>query len=60
MVLAEKFKFFEKKEVQKTLKITIPENLNYQGAFDEILEKYTKKSTKERFTETHEEYGYRK
>ena len=43
MILAEKFKFFEKKAVQKTLKIAIPENLNYQGAFDEILKKYTKK-----------------
>ncbi len=43
MILAEKFKFFEKKHVQKVLKITIPENLNYQGAFDEILKKYTKK-----------------
>ena len=43
MILAEKFKFFEKKQVQKVLTITIPENLNYQGAFDEILKKYTKK-----------------
>ena len=43
MILAEKFKFFEKKQAQKVLKITIPENLNYQGAFDEILKKYTKK-----------------
>ncbi len=43
MMLAEKFKFFEKKQAQKVLKITIPENLNYQGAFDEILKKYTKK-----------------
>lgn len=43
MILTEKFKFFEKSTVTKTLKITIPENLNYQGAFDEILEKYTKK-----------------
>ena len=43
MILAEKFKLFEKKRVQKVLKITIPENLNYQGAFDEILKKYTKK-----------------
>nr|MCR4719655.1 DUF4956 domain-containing protein [Bacillota bacterium] len=42
MLLSEKYKLFEKKSVQKTLKITIPENLNYQGAFDEILEKYTK------------------
>lgn len=45
MILAEKFNFFEKKVIQKTLKITIPENLNYQGAFDEILKKYTKKYT---------------
>lgn len=45
MILIEKFKFFEKKQVQKTLKITIPENLNYQGAFDEILKKYTRKYT---------------
>ena len=43
IILAEKWEFFEKKDVQKTLKITIPENLNYQGAFDEILDKYTKK-----------------
>ena len=45
MILAEKFKVFEKKAVQKTLKITIPENLNYQGTFDEILKKYTNKYT---------------
>lgn len=42
IVFAEKFRLFEKKSIQKTLKITIPENLNYQGAFDEILQKYTK------------------
>lgn len=42
MIFAEKIKLFEKKAIQKTLKITIPENLNYQGAFDEILKKYTK------------------
>lgn len=45
IMLCEKFALFEKKALQKTLKITIPENLNYQGAFDEILEKYTKKYT---------------
>ena len=43
IILAEKFKFLERKQMQKILKITIPENLNYQGAFDEILRKYTKK-----------------
>ena len=42
MLLSEKYKLFEKKDILKTLKITIPENLNYQGAFDEVLEKYTK------------------
>ena len=42
MLISEKYKLFEKKSVQKTLKITIPENLNYQGTFDEILKKYTK------------------
>ena len=45
MLISEKCKLFEKKAVQKTLKITIPENLNYQGAFDEILKKYTKSYT---------------
>lgn len=29
----------------KTLKITIPENLDYYGIFDDIFEKYTRKST---------------
>ena len=43
MILTEKFGLFEKKSVEKTLRITIPESLNYQGAFDEILKKYTKK-----------------
>ena len=42
MLISEKYKLFEKKTVMKTLKITIPENLNYEGAFDEILKKYTK------------------
>ena len=35
--------FFEKKKIRKTLKITIPEDLNYQGAFDDILKKYTER-----------------
>lgn len=42
---ADRFSLFEKKDVQKTLRITIPENLNYTGAFDEILQKYAKKYT---------------
>ena len=32
--------------------ITIPESLNYQGAFDEILKKYTKKYTLTRIKTT--------
>lgn len=43
MVICERCRFFEKKSIRKILKITIPENLNYQGAFDDILEKYTQK-----------------
>lgn len=43
ILITEKFGFFEKKSINKTLKITIPEDLNYQGAFDDILRKYTKK-----------------
>lgn len=45
MVIVEKCRLFGKKHIQKILKITIPEDLNYQGAFDDILDKYTKKYT---------------
>lgn len=41
IIICEKTGLFEKKAMQKTLKITIPEDLNYQGAFDDILQKYT-------------------
>ena len=43
--IMEKCNLFSKKDVHKTLKITIQENLNFEGAFDEILSKYTKKYT---------------
>jgi len=52
MIICEKCRFFEKKSVQKTLRITIPESLNYQGAFDEILKKYTRKYTLTRIKTT--------
>ncbi len=53
MILAvEKTQIFTPKTIQKTLRITIPENLNYQGAFDDILEKYTKKYTLARIRTT--------
>lgn len=43
LLVIHKFNFFEKKTSNKLLKITIPEDLNYDGAFDEVLGKYTKK-----------------
>lgn len=43
IILIEKFKAFEKKTTNKTLKILIPEDLNYEGTFDEVLNSYTKK-----------------
>lgn len=43
ILLAEKLNIFRKNELCKTLRITIPENLNYQDAFDDVLKKYTKK-----------------
>ena len=41
MIIAEKASLFQKRTVRKNLKIMIPEDLNYQGAFDDILKKYT-------------------
>lgn len=32
----------DKKNIRKSLKITVPENLNYTDVFDEVLSKYTK------------------
>ncbi len=43
IILLETFKIFEKKTTNKMLKILIPEDLNYEGTFDEVLETYTKK-----------------
>lgn len=42
MLWIEKRHFFTPKTTRKILKITIPEDLNYQGVFDEILDAYTK------------------
>ncbi len=36
----------------KTLKITVPENLNYQGAFDDLFEEYTTGAVLERVKTT--------
>ena len=43
IVIAEKKELFLKKTVSKKLRITVPEDLNYEGAFDEVLKKYTEK-----------------
>jgi hypothetical protein len=34
--------FGEQKKIEKELRITIPENLNYSGLFDDLFVKYTK------------------
>ena len=48
----EKTGIFTKKDIRKTLRITIPENLNYEGAFDDLLSKYTKYYTLEKIKTT--------
>ena len=41
MLIIEKLNLFERKTISKRLKITVPENLNFDGAFEDILKKYT-------------------
>lgn len=41
LLLLHVIRFGQTKETGKLLKITIPENLNYEGVFDEILNRYT-------------------
>jgi hypothetical protein len=41
MALLELCKYGHPRGTEKTLKITMPENLNFQHAFDDILQKYT-------------------
>lgn len=41
MVVLMFINFGDPKNAKKTLKITVPESLNYEGVFDEILKKYT-------------------
>lgn len=52
MFMTERLRFFERKTINKKLKITIPENLNFDGAFDEILKKYTESYTLEKIKTT--------
>ena len=37
--------FLEPNKNQRVLKVMVPEDLDYEGAFDDILKKYTKKAT---------------
>lgn len=41
MVLLDRFKFGKSRSTSKLLKITMPENLDYQNAFNDVLSKYT-------------------
>lgn len=41
LIILSKTNFAQPKSHSKLLKVTIPENLDYQGVFDEILDKYT-------------------
>jgi hypothetical protein len=52
VILLEVFNFGTITTSQKLLKITIPENLDYEGAFDSILEKYTLTHTLQRIKTT--------
>lgn len=44
ILLLSNISFGERKDTIKTLKITIPENLDYTEIFDEVFQKYTKKA----------------
>jgi hypothetical protein len=52
MFMTERLRFFERKTINKKLKITVPENLNFDGTFDEILKKYTISYTLEKIKTT--------
>ena len=50
--LLNRFGYAVKKTQTKQLTITIPENLNYQGAFDDLFEEYTKSAMLEKVKTT--------
>lgn len=52
MLCVEKFHLMGGKHIRKTLKITIPEDLNYEGVFDDILKKYTYSSSLDKIRTT--------
>jgi hypothetical protein len=47
-----RFGYGARKVEEKQLKITIPETLNYQGAFDDLFEEYTNHAKLERVKTT--------
>lgn len=52
ILILDKLKFGDKKELEKELKVTIPENLDYTGIFDDIFEKYLNESSLEKVKTT--------
>ena len=55
MIVLEKSHFGNPKDEAMTLKIAIPEDLNYEGLFDDLLKEYTSASTLKRIRTT--EFG---
>ena len=45
MLMLDKFKYGQNRKIVQTLKITVPEDLNYKTAFDQILAESTSKYT---------------
>ncbi|MBQ6380406.1 MAG: DUF4956 domain-containing protein [Clostridia bacterium] len=52
MLVLTLLKFGESGENERVLKITIPENLDYEGIFDDLFTQYTKKATLEKVKTT--------
>lgn len=52
LVLMNKMHYAQKKEVQKELRITIPENLDYREIFDDIFEEFVSKHELQRVKTT--------
>lgn len=53
MLLLTALHFGERAAAERTLRITIPENLDYDGLFDDLLDEYTTRWTLERVKTTH-------
>lgn len=52
MFLCEKFGAFERSGMNKLLKITVPEDLNFKSAFDDVLKNYTTSYTLQKIKTT--------